>query len=185
MTDSASESSASTTRVVSGSPRYNAPALPLQGGDYDVRDRLDILNLLGAYGHLFDGGYREDWLATIFAPDARFSLTPRAVSLPPAPTVMEGRDGIRRWFAETPRVYRQLAEAQGLDPDKALVFHGIQNVVVVEQDARAARVVANQFIGVRHEGLSPPFQYVANVRIEGRLEKQPDGCWRVAVWDIS
>ena len=166
-------------------PRYSRAPLPMMGQPYDLHDRLEILNLLGAYGHLFDGGYREAWLETLFAPDVRFRLTPPPGPLSPEPIVMEGRDGVRDWFARTPRVYRLLVESAGLDPMQAAVFHGIQNISVLEQTADRARIVANQYVGVRHAGLKPPFQYVGNVRIEGVLEKQPDGCWRITDWDVS
>ena len=48
--------------------RYSSAPMPVISDKYSLRDRLDILNLLSLYGHLFDGGYRTAWLETIFAP---------------------------------------------------------------------------------------------------------------------
>jgi len=161
-------------------PIYSRAPVPLMARPYDLQDRLEILNLLGAYGHLFDGGYREAWLETVFAPQARFILRSEHYGL----TEMEGRDGIRRWFADSARVYRQYVERQGLDPAEARVFHWVQNVTVVDQQPDRARVVANQYVGVKHPGLEPTFHYVGNVRIEGVLEKDAGGRWQVVLWDI-
>ena len=39
-----------------GEQRYSVAPLPASSDSYSLRDRLDILNLLSLYGHLFDGG---------------------------------------------------------------------------------------------------------------------------------
>jgi len=164
-------------------PSYERIPLP-KDGSYDCRDRLDIINLLNSYGHLFDGAYREAWLERIFTDDIEWTLLP-ADANPAGTVVLRGRDQVRARFAETESRASLFLKEHDLDPAEGTVFHQITDICVVEQTERAARVAARQFVGVAHEGLVPPFQRFASVVIEGELTKQDDNCWRVKRWRLT
>lgn len=172
-------------RPDSGEQRYSVAPLPASSDSYSLRDRIDILNLLSLYGHLFDGGYRTAWLETVFAPDVVWTLAPQPAVGRDTVSVMRGREQVKSWFIETPRAYRVYVEKQGLDPEGASVFHSVQDIGITEQQPECASIVANEFIGVRHPGLSPTFQHFAVVRIEGRLQKNTAGYWQVVNWNLQ
>jgi hypothetical protein len=164
-------------------PIYNVVPLPTDE-QYDCRDRLDIINLLNSYGHLFDGGFRDAWIERIFTNDIEWTLLP-ADANPEAAVVMRGHDQIRTRFAQSESRASLFLKEQGLDPAEATVFHQITDICVVDQTPSTAHVVARQFVGVGHEGLVPPFQRFASVVIEGELIKRDDGRWRVRRWRLT
>ena len=163
--------------------RYDRPPLPMRG-DYDLRDRLDIVNLLTAYGHLFDGGYRDAWIETIFAPDIEWTLLPFDGDHAAAVT-MNGRDEVRAMFAGSTSQASMFLTKHGLAPAEAHVFHQISDICVVDQADTDAHVVARQFVGVGHESLDPSFQRFASVLVEGQLTKRPDAGWQVRRWQLT
>lgn len=165
--------------------RYSSAPMPAISDKYSLRDRLDILNLLSLYGHLFDGGYRTAWLETIFAPHVVWTLAPQPALGRDTISIMRGREEVKNWFRETPRAYLIYVEKQGLDQDGASVFHSVRDIGITEQKPASASIVANQFIGVRHPGLTPTFHQLAVVGIEGELEKNAAGQWQVVNWNIQ
>lgn len=165
--------------------RYSSAPLPTTCDSYSLRDRLDILNLLALYGHLFDGGYRTAWIETVFAPDVVWTLPPQPDVGRDSVSVMRGREEVKRWFIETPRAYRTYVEKQSLNPEQATVFHSVQDIGITEQKPETARIVANEFIGVNHPGLSPTFHHIAIIRIEGELKKNTAGRWQVINWNLQ
>lgn len=165
--------------------RYSAAPMPAISDQYSPRDRLDILNLLSLYGHLFDGGYQSAWLETIFAPHVVWTLAPQPALGRDTISIMRGREAVKNWFRETPRAYLIYVEKQGLDQDRARVFHSVRDIGITEQKPASASIVANQYIGIRHPDLTPTFHHIAVVGIEGELEKNAAGQWQVVNWNIQ
>lgn len=164
--------------------RYSTAPLPTTSDSYNLRDRMDILNLMALYGHLFDSGYRTAWLETVFAPDVIWTLSPQPSVGRNSTSVMRGREEIKTWFTETPRAYLTYVENQGLDPEQATVFHSVQDIGIIEQTSETVKIVANEFVGVKHPGLSPTFHHIGIIRIEGELRKNTSGRWQVTDWNL-
>lgn len=95
--------------------RYSSAPIPANDDNYSLRDRLDILNLLSLYGHLFDSGFRTVWLETVFAPHVVWTLAPQPAVGRDTISAMRGREEVKSWFSETPRAYRIYVEKQFFD----------------------------------------------------------------------
>ncbi len=131
---------------------------------FDIADRLEILNMLGEYSHLYDEGRFDDWL-NLFVVDATFEFV----------GAMQAMFSGTSEIINIPSMYRE-ALARGEQGR-----HLLTNVTVLEQTASTASVAALALlIGTDRDGQPT---YNAPGRYTGALARTGDG-WRIARWQL-
>jgi hypothetical protein len=146
--------------------------LALTQPGFDLRDRLEILNLIHFYSHLADGLHTE-LFGKFFTEDARFSIIPFGVSDPSA------RQFIGRSRAEIVASMRPRHAAFRRDGIQRR--HFLTNPIIWEQTDRSARVAV--YLQLQSISQGGPPALVATGRYEGRAVKTLEG-WRIAEWTI-
>ena len=138
----------------------------------DLRDRLELLNLIGFYSHLADGLHTERF-GHLFTESAVFSIVPRGASPDAAPQIIAtGRHAI---------VESLRARHAGFRRDGIQRRHFLTNPIVWDQTDDSARIgVYLQLVTIRQGG---PARVVGTGRYEGRAVKTLEG-WRMAEWTI-
>jgi 3-phenylpropionate/cinnamic acid dioxygenase small subunit len=138
----------------------------------DLRDRLEILNLIGFYSHLADGFHTERF-GRFFTESAVFSIVPHAAPPAAAPQLIAtGRAAIVDSLRARHAAFRR---------DGIQRRHFLTNPIVWDQTDDSARVgVYLQLVTSRKGG---PARVVGTGRYEGRAVKTLEG-WQMAEWTI-
>ncbi len=152
-------------------PFANFPAV-LDQPRADLRDRLELLNLIGFYSHLADGLHTE-LFGHFFAESAVFSIVPYgAAPGAKAQTIATGRAAIVESLRPRHAAFRR---------DGIQRRHFLTNPIVWDQTDDSARVgVSLQLVTIRQGGRA---EIVGTGRYEGRAIKTLAG-WRMAEWTI-
>lgn len=132
---------------------------------FDIADRLEILNLIGAYSHYYDEGDFEAW-ASLFRDDAIFTFT----------GAVEATFSGKERLLQIPSAYRE-ALARGEQGR-----HYLTNITVLEQTEREASVAALALLsGIGADG---KLSYYSPGRYTGTLVACDDGSWRISQWQL-
>lgn len=141
---------------------------PTQGAagrtDFDVADRLPVLNLLSAYSLAYNTFDADGWF-DLFTEDVTF-----VVGVPGMEPIAQHGDEFRSFW----RTRMGDFQSQGLQRR-----HLVSNVVFLDEDATSAHVSVVGLLTNTVDGKE--FQPVANLNYEGWLEKR-NGVWKIARW---
>lgn len=138
----------------------------------NLRDRVEILNLIGFYSHLADGLHTERF-GHFFTESAVFSIVPPD-NPPEAPArvIAVGRRAIVDSLRARHAAFRR---------ERIQRRHFLTNPIVWDQTADSARVgVYLQLSSIAQAGTA---EVIGTGRYEGRAVKTPEG-WRMAEWTI-
>ena len=138
--------------------------------NYDLQDRLDILNVLSLYSHYVDEFQLEDWYAACFSADITFTIySPTALGA--APVVMQGYEGLREFFQ--PRF-------EAFQRNSIQRRHMFTNIGVSRQRADQADICAYVVVMSSQNGGAP--NPVSTSRYVGTMSKFTQG-WRIVSWN--
>jgi hypothetical protein len=152
-------------------PFANFPAALSQPG-FDLRDRLEILNLMRFYSHLADGLHTEQF-GEFFTENAIFKIVPYG-HRPNTPLPIMGKTRAKIVAALKPRhdAFRR---------DSVQRRHFLTNPIVWDQTDKSARVAVYLQLHSTTDG-GPP-SIVATGRYVGLAVKVLEG-WRIAEWTL-
>lgn len=142
----------------------------LSAEDFEVRDRLEILNLLQAYSHAADGLHTE-LFGEAFTEDAVFSIAPYIGGAEaPLQTMGRGRTAIVAALSDRHDAFRKAGTQRR---------HFLTNPIVWKQTETTAEV--SVYLQLRASTQGSASKLVATGRYQGRVRKTAAG-WRISEW---
>ncbi|MEW5421228.1 nuclear transport factor 2 family protein [Amorphus sp. 3PC139-8] len=144
--------------------RSYAPTVNPGSTDFDVADRMAIVNLISAYAFAYDNTEAEAWL-DLFTPDAVF-----VAGVPGQTPVSFSGDNFRTFWTKRMAAFRSSGN---------LRRHLMPNILFLDQTADTAHISVVGLLTNAADGKT--FSAVSSLNYEGWLVKGPNG-WKIQRW---